>query len=187
MYVNSTVRSSLDSRNNCCTCPISYFRGSLPLISTYYLVVTHDTIGLPFTGLIRTLRLDNNKLSGLPESLLTLTSLTSLSLRHNNFSTLPYRFGDLRFLRKLDLGENMLKNLPATMVIADFVFVIHLTPHFPWNDFLASRYYLHLLPTTTCLSFSCPGLDPRFRTVPTLVESTIIATLGFTFSTTKSR
>lgn len=66
--------------------------------------------------LFRTLRLDNNKLSGLPEALLTLTSLTSLSLRHNNFSALPYRLGDLRCLQTLDLGENMLKTLPATMV-----------------------------------------------------------------------
>lgn len=64
----------------------------------------------------RTLRLDNNKLSGLPEGLLTLTSLTHLSLRHNNFSNLPYRFGDLHRLEKLDLGENMLKTLPPTMV-----------------------------------------------------------------------
>ena len=65
----------------------------------------------------RTLRLDNNKLSGLPEALLTLTSLTHLSLRHNNFSNLPYRFGDLHCLQKLDLGENMLKTLPPTMVL----------------------------------------------------------------------
>lgn len=69
----------------------------------------------------RTLRLDYNKLSGLPEGLLALTSLTSLGLRHNNFSRLPYRFGDLRFLQKLDLGENMLKTLPPTMVHADIV------------------------------------------------------------------
>lgn len=64
----------------------------------------------------RTLRLDNNKLSGLPEGLLNLTSLTHLSLRHNNFSNLPNRFGDLHRLEKLDLGENMLKTLPPTMV-----------------------------------------------------------------------
>lgn len=64
----------------------------------------------------RTLRLDNNKLSGLPDGLLTLTSLTRLGLRHNNFSNLPYRFGDLHRLQKLDLGENMLKTLPPTMV-----------------------------------------------------------------------
>ena len=60
--------------------------------------------------------MDNNKLSGLPEGLLSLTSLTHLSLRHNNFSNLPYRFGDLHCLKKLDLGENMLKTLPPTMV-----------------------------------------------------------------------
>lgn len=64
----------------------------------------------------RNLRLDNNVLNGLPEGLLSLTSLTCISLRHNNFSNLPYRFGDLRFLQKLDLGENMLKTLPPTMV-----------------------------------------------------------------------
>lgn len=63
----------------------------------------------------RTLRLDNNKLSGLPPGLLELTSLTSLGLRHNNFSNLPYRFGDLRCLQKLDMGQNMLKTLPPTM------------------------------------------------------------------------
>lgn len=70
----------------------------------------------PLNPPCRTLRLDNNKLSGLPEGLLTLTSLTHLSLRHNNFSNLPYRFGDLHCLKKLDLGENMLKTLPPTMV-----------------------------------------------------------------------
>lgn len=64
----------------------------------------------------RTLRLDNNVLSGLPDGLLTLTALTHLSLRHNNFSNLPYRFGDLHRLQKLDLGQNMLKTLPPTMV-----------------------------------------------------------------------
>lgn len=63
--------------------------------------------------------MDNNKLSGLPDGLLTLTSLTHLSLRHNNFSNLPYRFGDLHRLKKLDLGENMLKTLPPTMVRLD--------------------------------------------------------------------
>lgn len=70
----------------------------------------------PMFGAFRTLRLDNNKLSGLPESLQTLTSPTSLSLRHNNFSKLPYLFGELRSLQNLDLGENILNTLPATMV-----------------------------------------------------------------------
>lgn len=64
----------------------------------------------------RILRLDNNRLSGLPQGLLNLKYLISLSMRHNNFSELPYRFGNLRYLEKLDLGENMLKILPPTMV-----------------------------------------------------------------------
>ncbi len=85
---------------------------SLSLSSPYRISILPDADPLLF----RTLRLDNNKLSGLPEGLLTLTSLTHLSLRHNNFSNLPYRFGDLHCLKKLDLGENMLKTLPPTMV-----------------------------------------------------------------------
>lgn len=75
----------------------------------------------------RTLRLDNNTLSGLPEGLLSLTSLTCLTVRHNNFSNLPYRFGDLRFLQKLDLGENMLKTLPATMVTHSILISVYLS------------------------------------------------------------
>jgi Leucine-rich repeat (LRR) protein len=62
----------------------------------------HATQGIEAVGLT-SLILDGNDLTWLPAYLRNMTTLTCLSLRHCNFTELPYFIGDLRQLEKLKI------------------------------------------------------------------------------------
>ena len=58
------------------------------------------------------LHLSNNELTYLPDSLVTMSSLTQLSLMSNKLVELPQKFGLLGSLKRLELSNNCLKSLP---------------------------------------------------------------------------
>ena len=64
---------------------------------------------------LKSLALDNNKLSSLPAELCTLNELTSLSLNHNSLAVLPDALGALGKLKTLQLSHNSLTALPESM------------------------------------------------------------------------
>ena len=61
------------------------------------------------------LRLENNQLTKLPESIGNLTNLTKLHLWNNQLAKLPDSIGNLTKLRWLDLGNNKLAKLPDSI------------------------------------------------------------------------
>lgn len=61
---------------------------------------------------LNSLRLENNQLKCLPESLSSLTNLNALFLQNNKLNTLPENFRSLTNLRVLNLENNRLTSLP---------------------------------------------------------------------------
>ncbi|KNE63825.1 hypothetical protein AMAG_08895 [Allomyces macrogynus ATCC 38327] len=64
---------------------------------------------------LRVLRLDNNSLGSLPDSIGALVHLETLNLAHNRLFQLPRTLGRLRALRHLYLNHNVLTELPVAM------------------------------------------------------------------------
>ena len=61
------------------------------------------------------LNLSNNRLTYLPDTIVTLESLTQLNARENQIETLPNHLGDLP-LKVLDLSHNKITKLPSTLL-----------------------------------------------------------------------
>lgn len=61
------------------------------------------------------LRLSNNRIETLPDSLCDLTQLTKLELDGNQIRALPVRLGDLATLTRLELRDNKLESLPDSI------------------------------------------------------------------------
>lgn len=64
---------------------------------------------------LRYLDISFNRLTSLPESITTCTSLQLLHLTHNHISELPDSIGQLTELRKLFLSYNRLKHIPKSI------------------------------------------------------------------------
>jgi Leucine-rich repeat (LRR) protein len=67
---------------------------------------------------LRSLELDENDLTTLPDSLCNLYNLESLSASQNTLNSLPHNFGNLSLLTSLNLSFNRLSTLPLSFEVS---------------------------------------------------------------------
>lgn len=90
----------------------NYVEGMVLLLVRSWTVHYHGT----FILCLQVLKLAENSLIELPDSISKLRSLADLDVSHNNLQSVPSHIGSLKKLVRLDAAHNELSSLPATII-----------------------------------------------------------------------